>query len=375
MTALLESLAARIRLQGALTIADYMTEVLTHPQHGYYMSGDPFGAPRESGGDFVTAPEISQMFGELAGLWAAETWDRLGRPPQIQLLELGPGRGTLLADALRALKGVPDFRQALSLHLVEVSPALQQRQAETLQPLADGLDMTWYGNLGEVPEGPMILIANEFFDALPIRQFQRLPEGWSERVIVLDPEAEAGEIQLAFAQAQPDPGLERLLPPGLQAADEGALVEVSSAGQSIAGEVGRRLRSAPGAALIIDYGHIKPRIRPTLQAIRRHRPHAVLEEPGCADLTAHVDFASLAAAARSAGARTHGPVSQGAFLKRLGIEARCDALMKQASYQQAEDLMTAKDRLIGELEMGSLFRVLGLSAPDLTGLAGFESPP
>lgn len=359
MSELAARLLKRIARQGPITVAEYLAEALTAPRQGYYMTGDPFGAR----GDFVTAPEISQMFGELIGLWCAETWQRLGGPATLTLVELGPGRGTLLADLLRAAKMLPGFREALKLHLVEVSPALRALQARRLE----GVGATWHDSLAEVPQGrPLLVIANEFFDALPIRQFERTPEGWRERLVGLAP----GRDTLAFGLSPPAPYAEALLPEGLRGAGPGAVAEVAPAGLSLAAEIGRRLVEDGGAALIVDYGYAEPDGRPTLQALRRHRREDVLAAPGEADLTAHVDFGALARAAREAGAEAWGPLPQGAFLEALGIASRAERLAAGASPEQAAEIRAALHRLTAAEEMGRLFKALVLAAPGLGPLAG-----
>lgn len=362
---LLDHLHQRLQREGALTVADFMGEALTHPVSGYYMHGDPFGAPGPAGGDFITAPEISQMFGELIGVWCADTWMRLGSPARCALVELGPGRGTLMADALRATRQVPGFHEALDIYLVEVSPALRERQREAL----GAHRVSWLDNVGQLPEGPLLLIANEFFDALPVRQFQRTGEGWAERVVVLGPDG-----RLAFALAGPTPANRQLVPPALRDAPEGTLVEVCPAALNTAAFLGHRLARLPGAALVIDYGPAEPAPGPTLQALRQHRRHEVLEAPGTADLTAHVDFTSLAQAAASAGGTAHGPVTQGAFLRALGLELRA-AQLSAAAPGAAESIAAAQRRLTDAAEMGELFKALALTSPDLGPPAGFEPPP
>ncbi len=361
MTALGDRLAARIARLGPITVADYMAEALTDPEAGYYMTGDPFGAR----GDFVTAPEVSQMFGELIGLWCADTWARMGRPDPVLLVELGPGRGTLMADALHALRVAPDCRAALRPQLVEISPSLGVRQRETLA--AAEVEARWHERLDQVPEGPLLVIANEFFDALPIRQFERRPEAWCERLVGLGP----GGTGLVLALGPPSAQAQVLIPAALRAAPAGAVVEVSAPGIAIATEIGRRLAAHGGAALIVDYGHAAPRTGATLQAVRRHAAQAVLAEPGSADLTAHVDFAALARAATEAGARAYGPVDQGELLEALGIGTRAEALRGGASPAQAAAVDAARHRLTDAAEMGTLFKALALSHPDLGAPAGF----
>ncbi len=356
---LAQRIAQRIAEDGPLSVAEYMAAALTDPAHGYYMGRDPLGA----GGDFITAPEISQMFGELIGLWCADTWQRLGAPAQVALVELGPGRGTLMADALRAARQEPAFAAALEVHLVEASPALKARQAEALA----GAEPTWHETLAGVPELPLLLIANEFFDALPVRQLVRQADGWGERSVALAEESEA----LSFAVSPPDPALEALVPESLRDAPVEQVFEVSPASQEIARAIGQRLKAQGGAALIIDYGHETSALGETLQAVRRHAPHDVLSDPGTADLTCHVDFAALALAAREAGAAAHGPVAQGAFLERLGIAARAARLMEQATPPQREDIRAARLRLTAPDQMGELFRVLALTQDGFGPPSGF----
>ena len=348
-----------------MSVAAFMAEALGHPRHGYYMTRDPLG----SGGDFVTAPEVSQMFGELIGLWCADTWQRMGAPSPVRLVELGPGRGTLMADALRAAAVLPAFRDAVRIHLVETSPALRTRQRETLA----GRDVAWHDRLEEVPDGPTLVVANEFFDALPIRQIQKTPHGWKERLVDIDPDAPDGEIRFRFVlEAFGSPGA-ALVPDSLRGAPVGSVVEVSPASQAVARTLGERLARQDGAALIIDYGYAAgPTVGETLQAVRRHAYAPVLEAPGEADLTAHVDFASLAAAARDGGAAVYGPVNQGELLLRLGIVQRAAVLKRDATPAQADAIDAALARLIGEDQMGSLFKAIALAAPALGAPAGFD---
>ncbi len=353
-------LAQRITEQGPIGIADYMAAALTDPEHGYYMGRDPLGAA----GDFITAPEVSQMFGELIGLWCAETWARLGAPAPVALVELGPGRGTLMADALRAARQVPAFAAAVRVHLVEVSPSLRARQAETLAEA----EPTWHEALAGVPDLPLLLVANEFFDALPARQLVRRADGWGERLVVLDPESGA----LAFAVSPPDPALEAVVPEALRDAPVDGLFEASPAGREVAREIGGRLSGRGGAALVVDYGHGESALGETLQAVRRHARHDVLSDPGTADLTGHVDFAALARAAREAGAAAHGPVAQGRFLERLGIAARAARLMESATPPQREDIRSARLRLTQPDQMGALFKALALTPKGFGPPAGFE---
>jgi NADH dehydrogenase [ubiquinone] 1 alpha subcomplex assembly factor 7 len=360
MNALGRALAARIRQAGPLSLADYMAEALTHPTLGYYRRGDPLGAA----GDFITAPEISQMFGEMIGLWLVDAWKRLGHPDPVLLVELGPGRGTLMADALRAAKVRPEFGKAVRLHLVESSPGLKRLQAAALPDAAPH----WHDGLETVPEGPLLLVANEFFDALPIRQFHRTEEGWRERMIALE---ETG-ARFRWALAPPIAAIGSLLAPEQLQAPVGTIAEASPASRGLARAIGARLAAAPGAALVIDYGHDRSEAGDTLQAVRRHAPADPLDDPGEADLTAHVDFAALARAAREAGAEAHGPITQGAFLKALGIALRAERLLARATPDQGKAVRAGLHRLIDDAEMGRLFRVLALTSPGFGPPAGFD---
>lgn len=343
-------LRRRIRLTGPITVADFMAEALSHPDHGYYMTRDPFGAH----GDFTTAPEISQMFGELIGLWCAEIWRAAVAPQPVNLVELGPGRGALMADALRAARMAPDFLAAASIHLVETSPALTERQQQTLA----GQDAHWHGSLDEVPEGPTLMIANEFFDALPIRQFQKTGEGWRERMVGLDADDKTFRLGLA-------PGAtagEALIPDSVRrTAGEGDFAEICPAGLSIARAIAERVARHGGAALIVDYGHAVSGVGDTLQALSGHEYCDPLEAPGMADLTAHVDFAALAAVVRESGAAPHGPIHQGEFLTRLGIEARAAQLLANATDDQSMSIRAACKRLIAKDEMGYLFKAMAIT--------------
>ncbi|MCX7898844.1 MAG: SAM-dependent methyltransferase, partial [Methylocystis sp.] len=331
---------------------------LSHPQHGYYMTRDPFGA----NGDFITAPEISQMFGELIGVWASEVWRAAGSPAPSRLVELGPGRGTLMSDVLRVARVSPEFLAASTVHLVETSPVLRDAQRRTL--INAGKPVSWSDDVAKVVRGPAIIIANEFFDALPVRHFVKTIGGWRERLIGLDT---AGE--LAF-------GLSDKVEPLLTAsAREGSIIEVNAIGQRIVGEIARRLVQEGGALLIIDYGYFQTSLGDSLQAVSRHAYVDPLAEPGEADLTAHVDFAALGRAARAAGAKVMGPVTQAHFLLQLGIERRAAALTKRATPEQAEQIASAFERLTGtddaQRQMGSLFKVMAITHPDMPELPGF----
>ncbi len=361
MTELADLIARRIRATGPLTIAEFMAEALQHPRLGYYATRDPLGAA----GDFVTAPEVSQVFGELIGLWCADVWAGMGRPDPVLLVELGPGRGTLMADALRALAVAPDFRHALRLHLVETSPTLRARQARTL----GAAEPIWHESLDQVPTAPLLLIANEFLDALPIRQFERRGGAWHERCVGLAPDG----ATLAFVLDPSPSASASLIPPRFAAAPDGSVTEVRPAAIRLATDVARRLAADRGAALFIDYGHIESACGDTLQAVRQHRYHPVLAAPGSADLTAHVDFQAFADVARGAGARVCGPVTQGDFLRALGIEIRARQLLAEASPETRATIESGVHRLIDGGEMGTLFKVLALTHPDLPIPVGFPA--
>ena len=355
MTELGGLIARRIALTGPISLADFMAEALGHPRLGYYRRALPVAAA----GDFTTAPEISQMFGELIGAWLAERWLAMGRPSPVRLVELGPGRGTLMADALRATRGLPGFHAAVDLHLVETNAPMREAQRAALQAFGPA----WHERYDEVPAGPLLLVANEFFDALPVRQFHRTGKGWRERMVGLD---EAGALRLALA-----PGgtpFASLLPD----APEGAEAEFSEAGRALAGAIGARIARDGGWALIIDYGLESAGRAASLQAVRGHRGADILDRPGETDLSAHVDFAALAAAA---GVPAHGPVGQGEFLRRLGLAERAEALKRHATAAQADAIDAASARLIAPDQMGTLFRVLALGGGKNATPAGFTDFP
>jgi SAM-dependent MidA family methyltransferase len=358
---LLADIKRLIKTSGPLPVWRYMQLCLAHPEHGYYISRDPLG--RE--GDFITSPEVSQMFGELLGLWAASVWRSMGSPPSLQLIELGPGRGTMMADALRALRVLPPMYQALNVHLVEINPVLREKQQATL---SGGKPVQWHTSLDEVPPGPAIMFANEYFDVLPVHQMVRRDDGWHERVVDLD-----GAGQLVFGvAAQPVPRFDALLPPLVRAAPLGAIFEWRPDGEIM--NIATRIRDNNGAALIIDYGHLRSDAGDTFQAIAGHSFADPLKFPGQADVTAHVDFQALARAAEDVGARVHGPVTQGEFLQRLGIEARAVSLMAKAAPEVSENISTALKRLTegGRSGMGSMFKVIAISDPNLTELVGLS---
>jgi len=349
--AVAHELRRRIDAEGHVTIAEYMELALGH----YYADRDPLG----TGGDFTTAPEVSQMFGEMIGLWCVDLWSRMGKPDPFLLAELGPGRGTLMADALRAARVAPDFLAAAQIHLVEINAALIAAQKSALQ----GFAPEWHRSFDSLPPGPMLLVANEFWDALPIRQFVMTDRGWRERVVV------AADGGFAFGDVELFDGLD-LLRPEHHTAQPGEIVEVGPAGLRLAAALGRRFARSPGAALIIDYGPMRSGIGDSLQALQGHAHHNPLVAPGSADLTAHVDFAALADAARAAGAAVFGPKTQNEFLQVLGIALRAETLKAKADAATSAEIDAALQRLIGAEGMGSLFKVLALATPNLPQPAG-----
>ena len=359
---LLSEIKGLIKSTGSMPVWRYMELCLIHPEHGYYLSRDPLG--RE--GDFTTAPEVSQMFGELLGLWAASVWKAMGSPPLLRLIEIGPGRGTMMADALRALRVLPPLYQGLSVHLIEVNSVLRQKQEQTL---TGSREISWHDTIDDVPEGPSIILANEYFDVLPIHQMVKRESGWHERTVELDSN---GKLVFGVA-SDPVPQFEALLPQMVRAAPVGALFEWRPDAEIM--KIASRVRDQDGAALIIDYGHTSSDAGDTFQAIARHSYTDPLKNPGESDLTAHVDFEALVRAAENIGARVHGPVPQGDFLRRLGIETRAVSLMAKASPEISEDIAGAMRRLVegGPGGMGQMFKVLAVSEPNLTTLAGFAA--
>ncbi len=354
-TPLADLLLRRVATTGPLTVAEFMAEALLHPAHGYYTTRDPLGTT----GDFTTAPEITQMFGELVGLALAQAWLDQGRPAPFALAELGPGRGTLMADLLRATDAVPGFRDASSVTLVEASPPLRAAQAERVA------GARWVDRAEALPEGrPLFLVANEFLDALPIRQFVRDGAGWRERMVA----AESGRIAFALGP----PARLDALETRLDDTAEGEMVELCPPLPAIVGEIARRIAAHGGCALLVDYGGWRSR-GDTLQAVRAHAPAGPLDAPGAADLTAHVDFEAVARAARAAGAEAWGPEPQGEWLMRLGLGPRTEALARALPAGPRRDShLDAARRLTEPARMGTVFKALALTAPGAPPPAGFS---
>jgi NADH dehydrogenase [ubiquinone] 1 alpha subcomplex assembly factor 7 len=352
----------RIESAGSLPVAQYMELCLTHPEHGYYCKGPSIGAE----GDFITAPEVSQMFGELVGLWAVAAWSAMGSPDNVRLVELGPGRGTMMVDVLRAAKAVPAFRAAIVLHMVEISPALERLQRQALT--ATEVPVSWHRSLGDVPGGPLIILANEFIDALPVHQAVMCADGWHERVVKI-----GEDHKLHFSiDRDPIPLFDELLPREIRQAKIGEVFEWRADNTAL--EIGRRVLKSEGVALIMDYGHVRGGLGDTLQAVCGHAFADPLAAPGTADLTAHVDFQALAQAAEGMGARVHGPTTQASFLRRLGIEQRATALRAAAPPDYARTIDAALNRLTNEdrAGMGGLIKAVAFSGDKIESLPGLE---
>jgi NADH dehydrogenase [ubiquinone] 1 alpha subcomplex assembly factor 7 len=328
-----------------------LDQFMARANAAYYARHDPFA-------DFTTAPEISQVFGEIIGLWAAVTWELLGRPHPVLLAEAGPGRGTLMADALRAIsQTAPAFRAALSVHFIETSPRLAAAQAARVP------EASWHESLETLPAQPTVLIANEFLDALPIRQFVRRAEGWTERYVEDGRFVEVPSPRPPPARGGGESGTQR----------SPEVFELREYALTLAETLGARLAARPGAALFLDYGPAESTPGDSLQAIREGGPADPLADPGNADLTAHVDFAAFAYAARTAGALVHGPIPQGLFLARLGLFQRTDRLARKQSPATALALIEAAKRLAEPNRMGRLFKALALCHPACPTPPGFES--
>ena len=336
-----------IRNTGPISLTQYMGESNAR----YYASRDPLGLA----GDFVTAPEISQMFGELIGLWLADIWINSGRPENVHYVELGPGRGTLAKDALRAMKR---YGLQPTVHFVEGSSALREVQQKAVP------DVRWHNDLSTLPpDDPLLFVGNEFLDALPIRQMAKTPNGWREREIALQDDA--------FIFAAGGRPMDAAVPEDWRGAEDGTILETSPAQAAVMYELAGRLSDQGGAALLFDYGHAALHAGSTLQAVKDHRKVDPLAMPGSADLTALVEFGTLARIAQSRGVRWIGTAEQGAWLRRLGIDARTQSLAKAAPHH-ADDLRAARDRLVEPGQMGALFKVMGLSGLHWDGGAGFD---
>ncbi len=341
---LLNIIKDRIRQEGPIDLGTYMELCLGHPEHGYYMTRDPFGAA----GDFTTSPEVSQLFGEMIGAWLADVWINMGSPSRFALLECGPGRGTLMADILRATKHVFGFHDAAKIYMMEMSPVLQELQKQKLE----AYNPYWISDVTQLDSDvPVLLIANEFLDALPVRQFVKMGESWQERRVALSVEGSlvAGEFDVACVD------LEKL-----PADDFQGVFETSLCLNQFIRSINILLKKQSGAALFVDYGHVKSGAGDTLQAMKRHKFVDIFETPGICDLTAHVDFENIVRIAKEDDVAVYGPVTQSAFLKSLGIGARAERLWAGANEVQRESIISGLNRLIDTEQMGSLFKIIAL---------------
>ncbi|MBB4185354.1 class I SAM-dependent methyltransferase [Sinorhizobium terangae] len=359
---LADKIKALIKTNGPISVTDYFSLCLADPQHGYYRVREPFGRA----GDFTTAPEISQLFGEMIGIFLVHAWQEHGRPEPAIIAEIGPGRGTMMSDTLRVIARLaPDLYRSASVHLVETSERLQKVQAETLAGHEGKVH--WHASFETLPAGFLLLAANELFDAIPIRQFVRTAQGFRERMVGLDAD---GELIFAAGVAGIDPSL---LPSPAQSVAEGTIFEIAPARDAVMAAFCERLRAGGGTAIIIDYGHLATGYGDTLQAVREHRYDPPLASPGRADLTSHVDFEQLARRAKAEGLQVNGLAHQGDFLVGLGLLERAAALGRGKDTPTQEGIRAAVERLAGSGagKMGELFKVLAVSSPEVT-LAPFQ---
>jgi NADH dehydrogenase [ubiquinone] 1 alpha subcomplex assembly factor 7 len=344
MNALEKTIGEIVAAQGPISMAAYMELVLQHPTYGYYKAREPLGRA----GDFVTAPEISQLFGEMVGVWCVDAWQRLGRPDPFALIELGPGHGTMMQDLLRAIAKAGNFQAAKKLYLIETNEVLRAHQRKILGSYAP----QYIDGIEDAPPMPTLIVANEFFDVLPVRQFEKTFRGWAERMVAVENDA-LGVALRALIEIE-----NNLIPPALRDAAPGTVFEFSPKAQILARELSRRLVAQKGAALIIDYGYVAASGAPTVQAVSHHASADVFERPGEVDLTAHVDFTALADAAREGGAQVSAVMGQGEFLRNCGIEIRAENLKKHATEAQRANIDSGLFRLIDDAGMGSLFKVI-----------------
>lgn len=366
-----ELIKERIKRYGPITIADYMQMALSHPEHGYYMKRDPLGAA----GDFITAPEISQVFGEIIGAWLTHNWQLIGSPKEVALVELGAGRGTLMADILRSTKNINGFHEAITVHLVETSPVLQQKQWKMLAGKHKRIE--WHDSIDDLPQLPMLLVANEFFDALPIRQFVKKKDGWHERMVDVEADklvfiinAKKAMLPISMIPAQSIlEDLEGILGEekiGVSvAAPKESIIETCEPAIMIIRQVSEHISRHSGAALVIDYGYTEGSHKDTLQAMKNHAYHDVLKDVGDADLTAHVDFLALSQVAQTEGVNVHQVMPQGAFLMQMGAGIRTTNLCETANPEQQKALIKGLKRLADPEEMGELFKVLAITSKNI----------
>lgn len=355
MSALNDIIVNRVKAHGPLTVSDYMIDCLMHPDHGYYQQETVFGAD----GDFITAPEVSQMFGEVIGLWLVEQWRSLGSPTSFNLVEFGPGRGTLMVDILRSSKNTPKFLRAARIFFVERSDKMRKEQKQNV-PHAN-----WLRDVDELYAGPTLVVANEFFDALPIHQFQKHEGEWLERMITID-----DHDALKWTLASPSAAVS-MIPSTLVYKEQGSIVEICPAALRITSTIAKHLAKNRGAALFIDYGYDRSSVGDTFQAMRGHAFTDPLATPGKADLTAHVNFDLIAIAAATNGMVAHGPIAQGAFLMSLGMGERAMKLVENLDDKGQEQLLSSLKRLTAPDEMGELFRVVALIGAGQRSVPGF----
>ncbi|MEM6414485.1 MAG: SAM-dependent methyltransferase [Pseudomonadota bacterium] len=368
-SALEERLISLIQANAPISIADFMADALLHPHDGYYTSKAPIGAR----GDFTTAPEISQIFGELIGLWLVQSWIELGAPKPFHLIELGPGRGVLMADILRAAALRPDFLNAAQIHLVELSGRLRHEQQKRLKKITGLSDfqpaVQWSDTIDDIDAGPSLIIANEFLDCLPIRQFVRTDIGWRERLVGVH----ENKNELCF-ELSATPPLSTIPLPDKDEVAVGEIFEWSEAQEFAIRQLTARLHTEKGSALIIDYGHIQSGIGDTLQAVRKHASWPILAAPGEADITSHVNFDRLSKIGFETGTAVFGPISQGVFLDRLGLAIRVERLCAGKSEATADEIRSGAFRIAATSEMGEIFKAFCLSSPGLKAPAGFHVP-
>ncbi|POM71079.1 Protoporphyrinogen oxidase [Phytophthora palmivora] len=395
--ALVHVLRSMIEVKGPLTVAEFMTRALSHPDHGYYMKKDVFG----SQGDFTTAPEISQMFGELIAVWCVATWQQMGMPSHVKVVEMGPGRGSLMSDFLRAAKSFPPFYNAIEIHMVDVSPAMQKIQQTTLkcEPIDDktapentmrlpdnGPTVRWHTDFANVPHGPSLMIAQELFDALPVHQFEYTERGWCERLVDIDFEDGGDHFRFVLSPG-PTPatrvyiGREKLFDPSAALSHVAEThisdkIEISPVSIALVQDMAKRISQSGGGALIVDYGYDHPS-ELSLRGIKNHKFVSVLREPGDVDLSIDVDFATLRRfATGEPKVKSSGPVGQGTFLKNMGIEHRLAMLLQNTESEKVQqDLFSSYERLVEPEQMGTIFKAMALTHEDIGQPVGFEELP
>ncbi len=377
MQTLKDRILAHINTSGPMSVASYMSWCLLDPKQGYYPTRDPLGVAKNGQSDFITAPEISQMFGEVLGLWMINAWRCMGKPETVQLVEYGPGRGVMMSDMLRTARLDNDFFAAIHLNLIEMSSALEAKQAETLANA--GVPVSWVDNLADVPQGPTIVIGNEYLDCLPVRQLIMKDRfkgnaGWYERMVDVNPD-NTNKLIFSVSEAPISAIDHALLPAEIPPVKDGDLLEINPGLGQIVETLRKRFADHPGAALFIDYGPDTTELGDTFQALKKHEKVFPLDEPGHADLTARVDFAALGEWAEKAGLANYGPCPQGQFLSRLGIEVRAVSLSKslglKASMKSKAKIARQLHRLTDVNDMGTLFKAMAIQSPDLPAPLGF----